>query len=638
MTEQDAIDEGQWFGEARAALQAPPSRGQWMRLVEFVQRAHNEPWFVERALPYLKQSLRRWPRGQRPMPASWVGELVEQLRSARTLGEEERIPWTQIFRGRWDHFQLVDDVRLHPDQWEDPLELMEVVRRCAHAKRFECFAYMRHTHYRQRDSAQLEAREVRALKFMSELESLELADVAWRIDDLGGSGSLRAIWPNLSSLGYFPRRGDSPKALDRICETIEEAPLERLTLAQLDNASLRKVFSVLMAHPPDELRTQRLQAYNLPEMDDTLRLRAFSAHKSSPHRHTFLESCMIGPTLEYLSMRRSHEYIDSTSPEYTAIADTPARDSLRVLDLFASRDVSPAQEGLKRCPNLVAMDLGFSDTFNAGSPTGADELLRREMLGEVEELLHASEEGQWRGLGLRSRLVISEDAEFERLRAALQRGAWEVLDLGRCFAEEGAFAQLFGGAEGIPTHSLRALTWRQNTMNDDDIDALCEVCAAGVLERLDLSRCDLTDEQVERLLGAAPAQMHTLQLGYNHALTARGYAAMLHYAARAQVQALGIGVAEGAWGSVRMEYIKAWRQIREMPSLRALEIGSEHQMFIDAMVRKIGFLQGLETLYARRLEPRDDNTWIWTARRKGRWIRRQLGEMEPAPLRALLRE
>ena len=95
------------FGDLRSAAQRPPGPDAWRGLCHLAQRFESDT-FHERALPYLKAHLDRWPDALRCAPRSWIrrvasGEDVPQLSIARRARFAGAV---QVFDGDEDFADL----------------------------------------------------------------------------------------------------------------------------------------------------------------------------------------------------------------------------------------------------------------------------------------------------------------------------------------------------------------------------------------------------------------------------------------------------------------------------------------------------------------------------------------------------
>ena len=77
----------QLFGELRSLLQRPPHVGVWARLCRLVETFGSE-LFIERALPYTLDHLRRWPDELRRAPRTWTDDLM--------AGQGDGYPWELV--------------------------------------------------------------------------------------------------------------------------------------------------------------------------------------------------------------------------------------------------------------------------------------------------------------------------------------------------------------------------------------------------------------------------------------------------------------------------------------------------------------------------------------------------------------
>lgn len=519
-------EEHVWFGEARALLQQPPSPSSWTKLGALIRDAHNERWFATHALPYLENSLRRWPDQARSMPASWAEELTGKLRVALELQRSEGIPWTNVMRGRWDHFALAKSLVLPGHAWQDPFELMELLRRCTSLTSIEVVG------------GSLGMREVSSLRHVPSLRSIDLLDTTWSFDDLRGGATLFEIWPELSS---FATRsvGTRRKATERFEATLRaDQTLDTLRIHPENNVGTSTILSAISQNTPRHFDMGEFSVWTYPSTlvnasHEVLEGRGIGALP------TLAGAGLLYPGLERLCVRSS-ERTSSEGASLEALVKSGASHSLRALEVCDGGVLLESLSPLHECTHLESLELG-KRAF--GARGGGLEPVRDPMQENILAMLEAMDEVAWTHLGFGGLLTLEIPEIHARFRARLEdMSTLGHLDVRDCCTETGVLARLFDGAN---LEGLRFLDWSRNGLDMGDIEALtATLCDRPAI--LDLSGCDMDDDKLERFLEGIGAHLKGISIHDNPSITARGYKNLWSYVHEHEVRVIGVDLTGAA--------------------------------------------------------------------------------------------
>lgn len=521
------IEEHQWFGEARALLQNPHSPSTWAKLGELVLDAHNERWFATHALPYLENSLRRWPDQMLTMPASWSDELTGKLRVALELQRSEGIPWTNVMRGRWEHFSLAKNLVLPARAWEDPFELMELLRRCTSLANIKIIG------------GSLGMREVSSLRHVPSLRAIDLLETSWSFDDLRGGDTLFEIWPELTSFATGSV-GTRRKATERFEATLRaERTLDTLRIHPPDSVGTAAILTALGQKTPRHLDLGEFATWMYPSA-----ITDFS-HKVLEGRGASMLSTLSGVGLLHGGLERLHvrssERVATEVVSLEPLVKSGASNALLELEIdnggLLLEDLSP----LHACEKLESLELGKTSSRQQGK--GGLETIRDPLQDALFGLLEASDLTRWRRLGLAGLLTLEIPNASTRMAALLARMTHlEQFDASDCCTETGVLANLLSSGN---LADLSVLDWSRNALDMGDIEALANLLA-GRAAFLDLSGCDLDDDKLEALLDGIGSEVLGLQVHDNPLLSRRGYDKLLDYASSHPVRLLGCDLSDEA--------------------------------------------------------------------------------------------
>ena len=520
------IEEHQWFGEARALLQSPYSPSSWAKLGELILDAHNERWFATHALPYLENSLHRWPDRALTMPASWSNELTGKLRVALELQRSEGIPWTNVMRGRWEHFSLAKRLVLPEQAWEDPFELMELLRRCTSLTSIKIIG------------GSLGMREVSSLRHVPTLQAIDLRETTWSFDDLRGGDTLFDIWPGLTSFATGSV-GTRRKATERFEATLQaERTLDTLRVHPPNNVGTAAILTALGQHTPRHLDLGEFAIWTYPSM-----IADFS-HKVLEGRGVSMLSTLSGAGLLHGGLERlcvrSSERTAAEATSLKPLVKSGAVNSLVTLEISDGGLLLEDLDALHSCQKLESLELGKTSTWR--QEQGGLEAIRDPMQEALFTLFEASDPTRWKRLGLAGLLTLEiPDACARMQRQFAQMARLRHLDASDCCTETGILATLLSTAN---LEVLEHLDWSRNALDASDIEALTG--ALGRLKFLNISGCDLDDDRLSLLLDNLGGQIVGLQLHDNPLLSRGGYERLFEYARSHSVRLLGCDLSDEA--------------------------------------------------------------------------------------------
>lgn len=585
------------FGDLRSLAHHHPDTGAWTLLCERILEVTRQRDFRTTALPYLDQTLARWPDELRELPALWWHVYRQHLTTTREVQQHEGISIFGMMGKRQDHLELLRSIRLSGSSWSSTHELMELLRHCKKVTRLQLYGW-----------PNLAARDVIHLRNLGALESMDLRLINWDPDDIRSSDTLHKHWPSLREVRVWAlgTRGRMGRA---IANTLEQGGLD-LVEAPLDSPEL---VQALQASPPQHLIIKNQAGLLDLQRSVTLTSPIITIRQANDHEtHSPLTNIaalprVLHPELESLTLRDQHFPALPDAPLSATITSVLAAHQLPKLGKLDLFDCHHDQLDLRELAGLTALT-----HLDVGCVNLLGEDIFSERAEQLRALLRGTQREQWRALGLRGRLDVNElDARDAARMLSLPN--LKSLDLGEIDPHQaGWLAELLSNLE---IDALERFGWAGNILGEADARALVDAAKRWGLKLLDLhGYIEVSEEATRILLEGLPNTLVELDLSTNNAhISTEHFALALGLAQRAQLGFLGIHRADDTGFKDLLE------PCPELPGLRALTTRETSTLPLD----KLTGLREIHSPYMTALKPGEqpDNTYLINAfDAQQRWV------------------